>query len=400
MDKTSRQRIGVILFLSVVTVLLFAGILVNVSISNHLFATTIKTSAPTFLPSLFNERCYGTKENDTFIGAYFVRKETYVFYNAECGIMQREGEKENLQIKLEGQLLFVTLTPQGFAVALKKEDNLSIKIIDFDGIPTSSIPITLKNAEIQYLGYDENVCVAIKHQGDFDYVLSYFKYDIHLTQVYHRDVYSLYNLSLVACYPMSNKTIMFFNATYGSVKRGGYTILHNESLSMQTEYFSGVENYEVLDAKPYKNGFILTLLTPPSTRVIIMDENMAQSTPEDLGDYERAKIHTDSNSCYLELVKGDEIDLVNYETKETVVGFANEIYDCIFIDGSAVFATRSGDTVYARHLITGITAPIICGHAQSVKLIKNGRLSVFATLNASSAISPIGGMDVYFASLC
>jgi hypothetical protein len=315
--------------------------------------------------------------------------------------MQKESETQPMTITLEGKLLAVTLTPQGFATAILKDNNLSIKLIGFNGIPFSSVAITLKNAERQYLGYDGNVCVAIKHQGDFDYVLSYVKYDNNLNEIYNRDIYSLYNLSAVACYPLSNKTVIFFNAQYGSVKRGGYSIIHNESLAMETEYISNVDDCVILDAKPYNDGFILTASTSTAPYIITLSSTMQQSLTELPNTCVDAKIYTDGTSGYIGLYSPSSVDLMSVKDKTKIINhFADNILDCIFIDGSAVFAITKDDVTYLNHLNTGIISPIINTVPLSLRLKQNNKLTIFATLNTSlSTLSPKGGIDVYCATL-
>ncbi len=400
MDKTNRQRIKIILLLSLVTVILFGGILVNQFINNYINTSAPTTKPSVFLPPISKNQCIGTEIDDTFVDAFFVGDDTYVFYNSDSGIMQKDGVNP-LTVKLEGQLKSVALTPHGFAVAIEKENVLSIKMIDFSGIPTVSISITLKNAELQYLGYDGNVCIAIRHQGDFDYVLSYFKYDDSLNETYRRDVYSLYNLSTVACYPLSNKTIIFFNAQYGSVKRGGYSIIYNNSLALETEYFTDLDNCTLYDAKPYKNGFIISATDNVGTYVITLDENMKQTINKISSDvFLSAKIYTDGKSCNLGLVKDNSIDLLDETGSVVVSDFADKIYDCIFIDGSPIFAIAKSNVTYIKHLSTGITSPIINTAPLSLTMKKNKKLTLFATLNTSStSLISKGGMDVYCATL-
>lgn len=396
MEKTNKRRLRIILVLSVVIILLFGGILVNLSISNYITATApTLPDTHTFLPSIATSKCYGSESDDSFVDAFFVGNDTYVFYNEEGGIMQRDGEGEPLKTSVEGRILKATLTPYGFAVAIQTDNHLSIKIIGFDGIPTTSCPITLKNAEIEFMSFDGSICIAVRHQGDFDYVLSYFKYDFALNEIYRRDIYSLYNLSSVAIYPMSNKTVIFFNAQYGSVKRGGYSVLHNTSLSMQTEYFSELENYTVCDAKPYKNGFIISALSNGKAYVIELNENMEQHTTKlEYTDISSASIYTDSNSCYIGIEKPDCVDLIDYTGKEVKAEFADKVFDCIFIDGCAVFAYAKNGTTYVTHQATGIVSPIVSIPPAKITLKKNGKLIIFATLSSSS-LTGIGGVDIY-----
>ena len=89
MEKTSKQKLSVILVLSVVTVLLFAGILANQFITSNVSISTKNYSQPVFLPTLNSQRCYGTEQDDAYVDAFFVGNDTYVFYNAECGVMQK-----------------------------------------------------------------------------------------------------------------------------------------------------------------------------------------------------------------------------------------------------------------------------------------------------------------------
>ncbi len=401
MEKTSKQKLSIILFLSVITVMLFAGILVNQFMSSSMSVNTQASASPVFLPTLSSQRCYGTEQDDAYVDAFFVGDDTYVFYNAQSGIMQKEGNDEPLMVTLEGKLLAVALTPHGFATALLKEDNLSIKLIGFDGIPTASVSITEKNAELQYLGYDGNVCIAIKHQGEFDYVLSYVKYNSKLEEIYNRDIYSLYNLSAIACYPLSNKTVIFFNAQYGSVKRGGYSIIHNESLAMETEYINNVDNCVLLDAKPYGDGFILTASTNTAPYIITLNSDMQQTLTELPNDYKNAQIYTDGTIGYVGLYSTTSVDLMPLDSKnELIQHFADDIFDCIFIDGSAVFALAKNNVTYINHINTGIVSPIINDAPLSLKLKRNNKLTVFATLNThSSILSSKGGIDVYCATL-
>lgn len=403
MDKINQQRFKVILLLGIITILLFGGILVNQSINNYISASSNDISEQSvFLPSLSSKRCYGTEKDDSYVDAFFIGDDTYVFYNGDCGIMEKESNGNTVDVKLEGKLLAVALTSSGFAVAIEKDGNLSIKLLGFDGIPTCSISITLKNAQLQHLDYDGNVCLLIKYQGDFDYVLSYFKYDLSLSEVYHRDIYSLYNLSAVACYPMSNKTVIFFSAQYGSVRRGGYSVLHNSSLAVETEYFSSLEDYTVCDAKPYKDGFLVTAISNLKPYSIILDQNMKQSLTElSTNVYDDAKIYTDANSCYVSLVKDNSVDLVNMnEQNEITYHFADRVYDCVFIDGSAVFATVKNNVTYVSHLNTGITSPILNSAPLSIKLKKNNKLTLFATFDATdSSILKKGGVDVFCVTL-
>ena len=82
MEKTSKQKLSVILVLSVVTVLLFAGILANQFITSNVSISTKNYSQPVFLPTLNSQRCYGTEQDDAYVDAFFVGNDTYVFYNA------------------------------------------------------------------------------------------------------------------------------------------------------------------------------------------------------------------------------------------------------------------------------------------------------------------------------
>jgi hypothetical protein len=401
MEKINRQRFRVILFLSVITVLLLGGIVINQSIKNYISANNHNSiSQSVFLPSLSSQRCYGTNEDDSFINAFSIGDDTFIFYNSQCGIIKKESKSDPFEVELEGKLLCVTLTSCGFAVVIEKNGNLSIKIVGFDGIPTSSISINLKNAQIQYLDYDGSVCVAIKHQGDFDYVLSYYKYDIELNEIYRRDIYSLYNLSTVACYPMSNKTIIFFNAQYGSVKRGGYSIIHNSSLAMETEYFSNLENYEVCSAKPFNDGFIVTAISNSITYAITLDGNMQESLTKLTDNCVDAHVYTNSTDCYIGLVRANSVELFNFNTKTSVPNFAQRVYDCIFIDNAPIFAVCQNNVTNIIHLNTGINSPILNVAPLSLKLKKHSKLAIFASFD--STLSPFlkkGGVDVFYATL-
>ncbi|MBO5223756.1 MAG: hypothetical protein J6C23_04515 [Clostridia bacterium] len=400
MEKINRQRFRIILLLSIITVLLFGGIVINLSIDNYISATTSSLASPSvFLPAVSSVKSYGTEHDDSFVDAFFVGDDTYVFYNSECGVMQKDGENP-LSVTMEGKIVSVALTPYGFALGIEKEDNLSIKIMGFDGIPSSSVSVTYKNARLEYLGYDSNVCVAIKHQGEFDYVLTYLKYDASLTEIYHRDIYSLYNLSAVACYPLSNKTVIFFNAQYGSVKRGGYSVIHNVSLSMQTEYFSGVTDYTVCDAKPYGNGFLVTALSDNNAYAIELDENMAQGEPKLLMEKcKGASIYTDSSVCYVGLDNGESVSLLSYNDNTVFKDFASSVYDCIFIDGAAVFAIYKSGVTSITHLSTGLSSPVISLAPTTLKLKHKGKLSLYTSLCAPSHVLHKGGFDVYGATL-
>ena len=295
MQKIYRHRVRVILGLSVIIVILLGGIFANQILSYYTATPTQNYS--TFLPTIGKEKYYGSEKDDTFVNAFFVDKDTYLFYNNGSGIMQKSGNEENIT-EYEGEILCVAPTFHGFVTAIKTNENIALQHVDFDGIPFSSYTINLVDAEVQYLGYDGEICVAIRSRSNFDYVLSYYKFDDALKEVYRRDIYSLYNLSTIAIYPLSNQTIIFFSANYGSVKRGGYTILHNVALSTTTEYYSSVVDYTVTDAKPYENGYLVSVLEKGIPKLLYLDENFSETlipivdkTRDDI------KIHTNSNAC-------------------------------------------------------------------------------------------------------
>ena len=398
MDKNNKNRLRAILLLSVVTVILLGSLFATHFIEMVLSYSPVSSSV--ILPSIKSERYYGTSKNDTLVDGFFVGNDTYIFYNNEHGVMEKVGEN-NKSTTFEGQIEKVVLAKNGFVLAIKNEEKISIQSVGFDGVPTYFYTINLSSAILQYLDYDGNICFAVQHKGDYDYVLSYYKLDDQLKETYKRDIYSLYNLSTVAVYPLSNKTIIFFNATYGSVKRGGYTILDNLSLSMTTEYFSTLSDYILTDAKPYGNGFIISALEKNLPRIVMLD-NSFNETKIGLSESEsdNLAIYTSATSCYIADTTLNKTTLytLNDMTIECESDFADKIYDCIFVDGVAIFAIKKQNATYILHLKTGIITPIINSNPTLLKLKNNKRLCFFACI-PSSSFADISNLDIYYASL-
>ena len=398
MDKNNKKRLRAILLLSVVTVILLGGIFANQFIEMVLSYTP--TSSPVFLPSIKSERYYGSEQNDTFVDGFFVGNDTYIFYNNSQGVMEKVGENGK-STTFEGQIEKVVIANNGFVLAIKNEESIRIQSVGFDGVSTYFYTINLSCPVLQYLSFDGDICFAVQHKGDYDYVLSYYKLDGELKEKYKRDIYSLYNLSTVSVFPLSNKTIIFFNATYGSVKRGGYTILDNLALAMTTEYFSCVSDYIVTDAKPYEDGFIVSVLEKNLPRIILLDSTFNErkiSISENASD--NLAIYTTSNSCYIADTTSFTTTLytLNDNTLERENNFADKIYDCIFIDDVAIFAIKKQNATYILHTKTGIITPIINGNPTALILKNNKRLCFFACL-PSSTFDNVSNLDIYFASL-
>lgn len=384
----NKRNIKIILLLSITTVLLLGGIWINQFISLYVSASSSHSSFIP-LPSIKNERYIG-KENSNFVNAFFINNDTYIFYNNENAIMEKSGD-EYLKTDFEGKIISVVSCPSFFVIAIKNENSISIQRVGYNGIPTHCYTVLLKDANIQFLGYDGDICFAVQHKGDVDYVLTYYKIDEDLNEVYRRDIYSLYNLSTVSVFPLSNKTIIFFSACYGSVKRGGYAILDNISLSTNVEYYSCVNDYEVTDAKPYKDGFIVAVKEKDLPKTIILDNNFSEKVIS-LSDKkcEDIKLYTNGNSCCIGVQNEKTVDLYNIDNEISVINnFANSIYDCMFIDNTGVFAINKEDATYIYNSSLGSLTPILDSAPLYLSLKYNKRLCFFASLPSS----------IYYASL-
>ena len=402
--KYTKQQFSIIIFLGLVIILLFGGILYNQFAISSITATTQTENTPSLLPSISEERRWGSENEDLLVDCFIVDDKTFIFYNSDNKGKMLIVDKNETSMDIEGKIKFVCIAFDGFAVALEKENGFVLQLLDQNGAPTTSTPITYPSAQIQYFTYqDGNLTVGVRSKGSYDYLFSYLQYDKSLNLVLERIIYSVYNLSLVKCYPLSNSTILFFNAEYGSVKKGCYSILTAQSKGVETTYFPLSEGYCLLDAIPTQTGFFVACKDKSNALFSITLSYSYSTTTHsfETGTIDGAKLYGDGNNYYC-YKYGKTYALYTYDTIcKKAVEFARDakVLDCIFIDGSAVFALSKNGKTYLYHAQSGISCVILNYEASTIKLVAGKKLTFFTTTSLPSYAQSYGKNDIYMGVL-
>ena len=264
-DDRIVYRVKIVLFLSALSLALLIGLFVNALAPHSAVSAPVgaQTSAHSLLPSLSLEKNYGTNGDDEFVDAYALGGKTYAFFNSDKGYMVTDNGDP---VPYDGMIERVCPGFDGFVLAIKTDEGYVLRSIGVDGTPTHSAALNLPEINIGYFGSDgDHVIVCATYKGDYDTVLAVYKYSYTLERVYERVIYSPYNLGVLACYPLSNSTVVFFNAKYGSVEKTGVTVVYPASRATDTQYFNIGENYSGKSVVPYGDGFAFFGLTESGT---------------------------------------------------------------------------------------------------------------------------------------
>ena len=400
MNKAYRNKFLTVIALCSLSVILLAGIFVNELISSTSVPTLGNVqSAPSLLPSLSSELRWGTSEDDEYVTSFTFGNETYLFFNSSCGRIEKHGAT-NSSVTVEGSIKRATLTPWGFAIALERQGSYAIQLFDFALAPVTSYQLNFNEPEVQYLNFEaDSLRIGVRHKGTYDYIFTYLKLNSDFQMIYERMIYSVYDISLVECFELSNKTILFFNAQYGSVKKSGVSTLYPQSLAVDTNYFS-FSTHTLFDVIPTENGFDLLCVDSENQAFFInLDENgNSIATAPCAQNVKGGKLFSDGQNRYMALSyqngTSSVIDLSNGNSLE-FFNNSTRVLDCIFIDGSALFAVVKNDKTFLYHT-DGISCLILDKPTLVLRLKKADKLHFFtSTIIENMTVTSLGGEDIY-----
>ena len=400
MNKAYRNKFLSIIALCSLSVILLAGIFINELITTVSIPLSSNVqSAPSLLPSLSSELRWGTSEDDEYVASFTFGNDTYLFFNANNGRIEREGSVDTC-IEIEGVITKVALTPWGFAIALSRNGSYAIQLFDFSLAPITSYQLNYNEPEVQYLNFDaETLRVGVRHKGTYDFIFTYLQLNSEFEMVYERMIYSVYDISLVKCFELSNKTVIFFNAQYGSVNKSGVSTLYPQSLAVDTSYFS-FSSHTLLDVIPTNNGYdMLCVNSEKQSFCANLDENgnvtMHEPTSFAVCDgkffgngqkYYRVLNHENGTSSVYDVSEEKEIE---YFSASTLV------LDCIFVDGSALFAVVKNEKTFLYHS-DGISCLILDKPVDFLVLKKSDKVHFFtSTVIENMTVSSLGKKDIY-----
>ena len=401
MQKINRSKFLTVVLLSSLSVILLAGIFINELVFNASAPVSSNVDvAPSLLPSLSSESRWGTSYDDEYVDSFPLGSDVYLFFNEEKGKIVQNGSN-NTSIEVEGLIKKVALTPWGFAIALSRDGEYAIQLFDFTLAPVISRSLSFNEIDLQYLTFeDDTLRVGIRHKGTYDYIFTYVKLNSTLETVYERMIYSVYDISLVDCFELSNKSILFFNAQYGSVYKSGVSTIYPQSLAVDTSYFS-FGNHSLLDVIPTNSGFNL-LCVDGENQGFLASIDLEGNTNKDItlvSNVVGGKFYGDGLNTY-RIFEHDNGTCSVYEINNgmTLEYFndCKKVLDCIFVDGSALFAVVKNNKTFLYHIATGVSCLILDKAIDNLVLKKSDKVHFFTSVVIeNTTVTTLGGKDIY-----
>jgi hypothetical protein len=284
-----------------------------------------------------------------------------------------------------------------------------LRSIDPDGSPSHSAILNLPEVRIDYFAYNgDELVICATYKGNYDTVLAVYKYSQTLERVYERVIYSPYNLSVLACYPLSNGTVVFFNAKYGSVEKTGMTVIYSVSQATDTQYFNIGEDYLGCSVVPMGEGFAFFGITKEGTlfRINVDKTGENASAREDLAENVADITAFGDGTDYFAFVKSDVNRLYKLTNDgnlgESVPYFdgADDVLDCAFSSSGALFACVKNGKTRMFHYPTGLCGVIADSTVSKLKIVYAGGYGFFTSMDVkNTSLKSFGGADVYYAKL-
>ncbi len=406
LQPQNAARMRVLIFLSCLIVVLLGGIWINATFSPQVLPTGAPSTnaSPSLLPALSYERNLGTAQDDEFVDCFWVGERKYWFFNSPLGGLLIDAADENKLISYEGKIEKVAMGSNGFALLFAENNAHVLRFVSFDGEPRASLALTEKQVNVQSLFCDgDEVCLGVRYKGDYDYVFAYRKYDESLQPTYERLIYSTYDLSLVKCYALSNQTVFFFNAEYGSLQKASYAVVNHPSLATTYTNFPLSGNVQILDVCPMTDGYLMACKDESGAFCVRVDETFEcvryASFPESVAD---CSLFGNGSLTYAALrVDGGNHVIRAYTgngkwDNPLLFSMGATVLDCLFTADSAVFALEKKEKTYLYHASTGIKCVIVDGKTRVLRLQKRTDLRFFTAFDPkNTALTGLGGIDLY-----
>ena len=396
MSKLSKNKFVLLVALCSLSVILLAGIFIN----NAFFpATTVVYTQPSILPSLSSQNGYGTEDDDKIVDVIDLGSEHYVFFNStDSGYLLKQNENKTCAI--EGQIVSVVAVDGGFCLHLIKNGVPSIQVVDYNGAPSQILAFD-KDAIIQHLAFDGEIIICLKQKGEVDYYFTIYKYNRNLVATYERVIYTVYDVNLVNLYALSNKIVLFFNAEYGSVKRGGVAVVYPTSKGVDLTYFQTDSNHSICSTIPFLDGFLALCNDENSTPFLMkISDTWIYEKVYSISSGTGVKLFSNGTEHYYSLETDDGVDVYSFDQNFTPsLSFsATTVLECNFVHSVAVFCITRNDKTFILHTQTGISS-IICNSPLSKVVMRQRNKLCFYYCDTLDPALRIGKTDVFFASL-